>query len=133
MKVGIIGGGIIGLCSAWYLLNEGIEVEIYIEKGMAAMAVLSEIWEYLSSKSFVYLLRLQAFVWQRYKMDVWPHKPFLLNQGWSRFYALELPFWRNASENKVNIHSPCPKVIFAFRDSQNHRNGWKDWNSLTLP
>ena len=58
MKVGIIGGGIIGLCSAWYLLNEGIEVEIY-EKAMAAMAVLSEIWG-ICRQVILYLLRLQA-------------------------------------------------------------------------
>ena len=106
MKVGIIGGGIIGLCSAWYLLNEGIEVEIY-EKGDGSDGCSFGNMGYLSPSHFV-PLAAPGIVWQGIKWMFDPTSPFYIKpRADLDFMRWGYHFWRNATDQKVNVHSPA--------------------------
>lgn len=131
MKVGIIGGGIIGLCSAWYLLNEGFEVEIY-EKGDGSDGCSFGNMGYLSPSHFV-PLAAPGIVWQGIKWMFDPTSPFYIKpRADLDFMRWGFHFWRNATENKVNVHSPALHDLLHLSRAKTIEMAAKMGNSFDL-
>ena len=113
MKVGIIGGGIIGLCSAWYLVNEGFEVEIF-ERGDGSDGCSFGNMGYLSPSHFIPLAS-PGMVWQgiKYMMDA--TSPFYIQpRADLDLVRWAFRFWQSATEAKVKVNSPALNELLQF-------------------
>jgi D-amino-acid dehydrogenase len=105
MKVIIIGGGVIGLCSAWYLVKEGYEVTV-IDQGTITSGCSFGNMGYVSPSHFVPLaspgIVAQGVKWMLRSSSPFYIKPRLnaglLRWGWS--------FWRNANAATVKRNAP---------------------------
>lgn len=113
MKVGIIGGGIIGLCSAWYLVNEGFEVEIF-ERGDGSDGCSFGNMGYLSPSHFIPLAS-PGMVWQgiKYMMDA--TSPFYIQPRVDQdLMRWAFRFWQSATEAKVHVNSAALNDLLQF-------------------
>ena len=109
MKVHIIGGGVIGLCSAWYLRREGFEVVVIDEKD------ISEGTSYGNSglivPSHFTPLAAPGIISKGLKWMFQPQSPFYINFRWSlpllRWLWL---FYREAS-NQEKVMQAMPLLL----------------------
>jgi D-amino-acid dehydrogenase len=105
MKVTIIGGGIIGLCSAYYLQKEGYEINI-IERGDITDGCSFGNMGYMSPSHFVPLAS-PGIISQGLKWMLSPTSPFYIKPRLSLdLMKWGLQFWKNSNAATVEKNSP---------------------------
>lgn len=105
MRVIIIGGGIIGLCSAWYLNREGYEVTV-IDRGDITSGCSFGNMGYVSPSHFIPLaspgIVAQGLKWMLSNSSPFYIKPRLSMDLMKWGYA----FWRNSNTKTVERNIP---------------------------
>ena len=105
MKVTIIGGGIIGLCSAYYLQKEGYEITV-IEKGAITDGCSFGNMGYISPSHFVPLAS-PGIISQGLKWMLRPTSPFYIKPRLNRdLMQWGYHFWRSSTAGNVEKNSP---------------------------
>ena len=105
MKIVIVGGGVIGLCSAYYLQKEGHEITV-IDKGNITDGTSFGNAGYISPSHFIPLaspgMVLKGLKWMMSSSSPFYIKP-RLNADLARW---SYTFWRNANEKTMNRNIP---------------------------
>jgi D-amino-acid dehydrogenase len=113
MKVGIIGSGVIGLCSAWYLSQKGHQVVIF-EKGDGSDGCSFGNMGYLSPSHFIPLAS-PGIVTQGLKFMLNPVSPFYIKPRLDAdLIKWAYHFWRSATSAKVAQHAPALNELLRF-------------------
>lgn len=113
MRVGIIGGGVIGLCSAWYLTQNGHEVVVF-EKGDGSDGCSFGNMGYLSPSHFVPLAS-PGIVTQGLKFMLNPVSPFYIKPRFDlSLMRWAYHFWRNATAQKVAQNAPALNELLHY-------------------
>jgi D-amino-acid dehydrogenase len=105
MKVTIIGGGVIGLCSAYYLQKAGYEVTI-IEKNDITDGCSFGNMGYVSPSHFI-PIATPGIVAQGLRWMLKPSSPFYIKPrlNWD-LIRWGMTFWKNANSKKVEQNAP---------------------------
>src|SRR5437667_73528 len=105
MKVTIIGGGVVGLCCAYYLNKEGYEVTV-IDRGDITQGCSFGNMGYISPSHFIPLAS-PGIISQGLKWMLSSSSPFYIKprMNWD-LLRWGLTFWRNASAKKVEQNAP---------------------------
>ncbi len=105
MKVTIIGGGVIGLCSAYYLQKEGYDITV-IERGDITDGCSFGNMGYISPSHFVPLAS-PGIIKQGIKWMLSPTSPFYIKPrlNWD-LIQWGMKFWKNSNAATVEKNSP---------------------------
>lgn len=109
-RVVIIGGGISGLCSAYYLLNEGYEVTVLEKNDLSQGA--SVINAGYNTPRHIIPLAAPGVINQGLKWMWNSSSPFFVKPRWDlEFFDWAWKFKRSATQSKVNRAIPVLKEI----------------------
>jgi D-amino-acid dehydrogenase len=105
MKVIIIGGGVIGLCTAWYLSKEGYEVTV-IDNGDITTGCSFGNMGYISPSHFI-PLATPGIITQGLKWMLRSSSPFYIKPRLSiDLVKWGMAFWRSANTKTVERNAP---------------------------
>ena len=105
MKVTIVGGGVIGLCTAYYLHKEGYEITIVDRNNITDGCSFGNMG-YISPSHFIPLAS-PGIISQGLKWMLSPSSPFYIKPrlNWDLLHW-GVTFWRNANTKKVKQNIP---------------------------
>ncbi|MBK8849797.1 MAG: FAD-dependent oxidoreductase [Saprospiraceae bacterium] len=113
MKVGIIGSGVIGLCSAWYLAQKGHQIVVF-EKGDGSDGCSFGNMGYLSPSHFIPLAS-PGIVTQGLKFMLNPVSPFYIKPRLDAdLMKWAYHFWRSSTSTKVAENAPALNDLLHF-------------------
>src|SRR5436190_18580346 len=113
MKVTIIGGGVIGLCSAYYLQKAGHEVTV-IDRGNITQGCSYGNMGYISPSHFI-PLATPGIIWQGLKWMLIAQSPFYVRPSLNRsLIEWGLHFIRSATVKNVEAAAVPLKDISLF-------------------
>src|SRR6185503_14340662 len=105
MKVTIIGGGVVGLCCAYYLNNEGYKVTVIDRNDITDGCSFGNMG-YISPSHFIPLAS-PGIVSQGLKWMLSSSSPFYIKPRLNRdLLGWGIHFWKNASAKKVTENVP---------------------------
>ena len=105
MKVAIIGGGVIGLCSAYYLNKEGYEVTVIDRNNITDGCSFGNMG-YISPSHFIPLAS-PGIISQGLKWMLSSSSPFYIKPRLNRdLLRWGMVFWKNANAQKVKENIP---------------------------
>ena len=109
-KIVIIGGGITGLCSAYYLIQEGYEVTV-VDKGDMTSGASYINAGYLTPSHFISLAE-PGMITQGLKMMLNSASPFYIKPRWDTdFFKWAWHFKRSATSTRVEQAIPVLKEL----------------------
>src|ERR1700733_3906805 len=112
-QVTIIGGGVIGLCCAYYLQKSGHEVSV-IERGDITGGTSFGNAGYISPSHFIPLAS-PGIVAKGLRWMLSSSSPFYIKPRWSTdLFSWGMQFWKNSTDKKVKENIPPLNDILHF-------------------